>query len=313
MCTYNGADHLPRQLDSILSQERRPDELIVNDDGSKDGTIEILESFAKSAPFAVKIQSNPTQLGVVKNFENAIIRCAGDVIFLSDQDDVWEPRKLRVIADVFERSPEVGFVCSNAQVVDQDLNPLGNLHWEGLGFNKAYVDAVNRGCAFETLLKICPLSGHMMAFASRLRQIIVPIPPGWLHDPWIARISSAISRVVLLDEPLTRYRQHITQAVGGRKTTLMQFALRGRPQADLFANDADQYEQMRQRLAAWPGILTQPDVLKLLEEKVDFMRNRARMRQHPSSRFGLIWRQWRLGRYHRIARGWVTILRDVLG
>ncbi|MCC6422989.1 MAG: glycosyltransferase family 2 protein [Phycisphaerales bacterium] len=313
MCTFNGAAHLPLQLQSFLDQERLPDELVVNDDGSTDQTIALLNDFAQKAPFPVHIQSNTQRLGVVRNFENAILRCGGDVIFLSDQDDVWEPQKLRTIAAVFEQSPQVGFVCANAHVVDQEMNPLGYLHWQGLGFDGAWVAAVNQGRAFETFLKLCPLSGHMMAFSSRLRQTLIPIPRGWLHDPWIARVSSAISRVVLLDEPLSRYRQHLKQAVGGRKTTLLQFALRGKPDAGRLATDADQYQQMLNRLGAHQGGFTQPDVIQLLEEKVDFMQARARMRQSPSSRYRLIWRQWRMGRYHRIARGWVTILRDLLG
>lgn len=313
LCTYNGARYLPEQLESYLSQQRRPDELVVGDDGSTDRTLEILNQFAARAPFAVKVLSHPANLGVVKNFENAILRCNGDVIFLSDQDDVWEPQKLGRIADIFERSPEVGLVSSNARLVDQNLQPLNYLLWEGLDFDNRYIDAVNGGRAFETLLKHCPLSGHTMAFAARLRELMTPIPQGWLHDPWIARISAAVSRVVLLDEPLTRYRQHPVQTIGGKRKSLLQFALQKKMGAERYAVDADQYQRMLNRLAGYPGPYSRPDVMKILEEKVDFMNARTQMRRRPMGRWSLIWRQWRLGRYHRIARGWVTLLRDVLG
>jgi len=314
LCTYNGERYLPEQLASFLAQERRPDEVVVGDDGSNDRTLGILREFAKSAPFAVRIQSSAQRLGVVKNFEQTIARCQGEVLFLSDQDDVWEPQKLRRIEEVFEQSPEVGLVSSNARIVDENLEPMGYLLWEGLDFGKQYVDAVNGPRAFEALLRHCPLSGHTMAFAARLREWIVPIPAGgWLHDPWIARMAAAVSRVVLLDEPLTRYRQHPVQAIGGKRKSLLDFALQKDLGAERYAADAGQYQEMLRRLERYGGPFTQPEVPALLAEKVDFMQARAQMRRRPAARLGLIWRQWRLGRYQKIARGWVTMLRDVVG
>ena len=88
MCTCNGEVYLREQLDSILAQTLPPNELIVCDDASTDGTLAILESFKETCPFTVTIVANKDRVGVGKNFESAIERCSGDIIFLADQDDI---------------------------------------------------------------------------------------------------------------------------------------------------------------------------------------------------------------------------------
>src|SRR5262249_31567365 len=99
MCTYNGAEFLPAQWESILAQSRKPDEIVVCDDGSSDQTRALLEQFASGSAIPVTIQLNQTNLGSVKNFEQAIRLCTGDIIALSDQDDVWRSDKLQSIEE----------------------------------------------------------------------------------------------------------------------------------------------------------------------------------------------------------------------
>ena|SRR2546421_3140447 len=89
MCTYNGARHVREQLESFAAQTRLPaDELVICDDCSTDQTINILPDFGAGASFPVHIQVNKFNLGSTKNFEQAISFCHGDLIALSDQDDV---------------------------------------------------------------------------------------------------------------------------------------------------------------------------------------------------------------------------------
>ena len=97
MCTWNGISYLPSQLDSIAKQTRRPDELVICDDASRDNTIVLLRSFAVTANFPVHIIENPARLGSTANFSKAISLCQGDVIVFSDQDDVWQIEKLAMI------------------------------------------------------------------------------------------------------------------------------------------------------------------------------------------------------------------------
>src|SRR3712207_5989304 len=96
LCTYDGARYLPEQLESLARQRRLPDELVVCDDGSADDTVDVVRRFADRAPFAVRLSLNPQNLGFVKNFEQAIRLCRGDLIALADQDDVWHPQKLEL-------------------------------------------------------------------------------------------------------------------------------------------------------------------------------------------------------------------------
>ena len=103
MCTFNGAEFLPAQLESILAQTRPPDEIVVCDDASTDETTGILRSFAADS---VKLKFNQQNVGSVKNFEQAISLCTGDVIALSDQDDVWREDKLELIESAFHKNPK---------------------------------------------------------------------------------------------------------------------------------------------------------------------------------------------------------------
>src|SRR4051794_15860948 len=91
MCTYNGARFIGAQLASVAAQTRTPDELIVCDDRSTDETVAIVQKFADSAPFRVRLHVNEENLGSTKNFERAVSLCEGDLIALCDQDDVWLP------------------------------------------------------------------------------------------------------------------------------------------------------------------------------------------------------------------------------
>ena len=87
LATYNGERYLQEQLDSFLAQTRLPDELIVVDDKSTDGTLNILRQFADSAPFSVRWFQNDNNLGYCGNFNQVLLRVDSDIVFLSDQDD----------------------------------------------------------------------------------------------------------------------------------------------------------------------------------------------------------------------------------
>src|SRR5689334_3161726 len=134
MCTYNGVRFLDDQLNSLASQERKPDELVVCDDCSTDTTIATLREFAVRAPFPVHIHQNTARLGSTKNFERAISLCQGDIIALCDQDDIWDEQKLRLTEERFLRSPSLGLVFTDAELVDEAANSLGYNLWSTLKF-----------------------------------------------------------------------------------------------------------------------------------------------------------------------------------
>src|SRR4051795_4204317 len=110
MATYNGEAHLDEQLDSLAAQTRPPDELVVRDDGSEDGTVGILHAFARRMPFRVEVIAGGPRLGYAQNFVAASRACAGRLIFFADQDDSWRPPKLATVAHhVRRREPGAVF------------------------------------------------------------------------------------------------------------------------------------------------------------------------------------------------------------
>jgi len=135
MCTYNGAQYLQRQLDGFSTQTLPPYELIVCDDGSTDGTIELINRFKNEVPFPVTLITNSQNIGSTKNFEQAISLCQGDLIALSDQDDEWPANKLADFASLFETIPHALAAFSNADLIDSDSAPLGRSLWEGVYFS----------------------------------------------------------------------------------------------------------------------------------------------------------------------------------
>src|ERR1044072_5504930 len=149
MCTYNGAEFLPAQLHSIIAQSRPPDEIIICDDGSTDDTQDLLNKFAAESPVPINLYFNDHNLGSVKNFERAIWLCSGDVIALSDQDDVWRSGKLLLFETVLNSSPSAGIVFSDAAIVDEKLNPLHRRMWEEVGFDAHKRKLIKSGLALE--------------------------------------------------------------------------------------------------------------------------------------------------------------------
>src|SRR3954468_8418273 len=144
LCTYNGERYLAEQLDSIFAQERLPDELLVQDDGSSDGTLAILDSYAAKAPFTFNVVRNARNLGFVRNFEQAIRRCNTDVIATSDQDDYWRSDKLKKIEHMFRSDAHISVLFSEAEMVDDRLAPLGHGLLQALRVSNVDLDRVQR-------------------------------------------------------------------------------------------------------------------------------------------------------------------------
>ena len=106
ICTYNGASYLAGQLDSLLAQTCPPYELVVQDDGSSDGTWEMLEAFRAAHPgLCIRLFRNPERLGYNRNFLSAVQRASGDFIACCDQDDLWHPEKLEMLAREIGNAP----------------------------------------------------------------------------------------------------------------------------------------------------------------------------------------------------------------
>lgn len=218
LCTYNGERFLREQLASLSAQTVRPFEVIVCDDGSFDGSLEIVKRFAEMAPFPVKVFENKHNLGYVKNFEQAITRCDGDVIFLCDQDDVWHVEKIERCLEVFDTSHEVGLVLHGFNWVGEDGAPYPGPS-ERYGEERLSAEQlpqVFECSSIEIFMSPYPRAwcGCMMAFRRSFVGDIVPIFPGKGHDDWVLKLLGALTDVRFLPERLVDYRIHASNANG---------------------------------------------------------------------------------------------------
>lgn len=208
LATYNGAAFLDEQLQSLASQSVPPDEIILCDDGSLDGTLDVAARFAETHPgISVELHRNGRRLGYAANFATAIARCTGDVIFLCDQDDVWFPDKIATVLDLFAGSQHTLLVVNDAQLVESDLSPTGcTLHQRlrdvGLGSRDN-------------------LYGCCMALRRSFLAVILPVPAEIMgHDGWINSIANAAGADRRVESCLQAYRRHGANASSGAETDL---------------------------------------------------------------------------------------------
>jgi glycosyltransferase involved in cell wall biosynthesis len=230
MCTYNGALYLKEQLESILLQTVTPDELVISDDGSSDGTLELAEHIIRRlqereprlANLQLRVQSNSPGLGVTANFASAIALATQDVIFLSDQDDVWMPNKIEVLLDYFERDSALLLVHTNALLVDHNARSLGLTLFDALRVSQSELDRIHAGDAFGVLMRRNLVTGATTAVLRSLAQSVTEYPQGWLHDEFLGLVAATRGRVDVIESNLIQYRQHGRNQIGASRPGLKQ-------------------------------------------------------------------------------------------
>lgn len=199
MATYNGEHYFPEQMRSILPQLGPNDEVVIVDDGSKDATLERIAAFNEPRILVAQHKKNE---GVISSFEDAVRLASGDVIFFSDQDDLWAADKVEKMLAPLARDERVSIVTSAYSVIDADGHPT--------------VDATfsNRPpftTGFFANLYINRFQGSAMAIRRTLLPNVLPFPKNcsFVHDEWIGLRNALLGgRVVHVPEPLLLYRRH---------------------------------------------------------------------------------------------------------
>jgi glycosyltransferase involved in cell wall biosynthesis len=220
LCTYNGEKFIRQQLESFLQQTLLPDELIVCDDSSTDGTCAILDDFQKKAPFPVKIHVNTPNLGARENFAKAINLCSGDLIFLSDQDDIWLPEKSAIYHAYFLEQPDCLLLFANAYLIDDQGMRNTHFLWDLMKFTPQIAEKwLDNEKALQSLMVgLSYVTGATAAFRSTLKERALPFPDlktqGWWHDGWLAFMAAAMDGLCYIPEVLTEYRLHQNQQLG---------------------------------------------------------------------------------------------------
>ncbi|WP_040204221.1 glycosyltransferase family 2 protein [Neobacillus jeddahensis] len=211
MATYNGERFVIRQLDSVLKQLAREDEVIVVDDGSTDNTLHVIKEHYGDR---VKVYVNASNIGAIKSFEKAISLAKGDILFLCDQDDIWEDNKVKNVITVFEEQ-QADLVLHDAYVVDGKLQMI-NPSWNDYNHNN-----INQGI-FGNILKNS-YTGAFMAFKKELVPLILPFPDKIeMHDQWIALVCMLKKKkTVFLEQQLVKYVRHGGNVTGMKRRSIV--------------------------------------------------------------------------------------------
>jgi glycosyltransferase involved in cell wall biosynthesis len=218
ICTFSGEKFVFEQLQSILNQSRKVDEVIIVDDCSLDNTIGILESIIENSVIPIRLLKNDINIGAIKSFEKCIGYCSGDIIFLSDQDDIWLPNKVDRFLKFFEANGTVLALFSNAELIDEKNNLLNYTLWEKWSFNRElrirWRD--NKFIFSELLENRNKITGATAAFRSGLKPLLLPfeMPFGYWHDSWLGLIASGLNGLGFIEESTMLYRIHPHQQVG---------------------------------------------------------------------------------------------------
>lgn len=201
MPTFNGGLFLRQQLDSILLELRPLDEFIIVDDASSDSTLEILKNLCKSDR-RVRLVVNTRNVGVVKAVEMALALATKDVIFLSDQDDIWLPGKIER-ALLLLAGKDVVAVLSNSEIFVDDKR-TGALFFS-MGRQPRFTIA--------SQLYKNNFIGCCMCFKSTVLATALPFPKRIsMHDWWLGVNALASGNAIFDEVPSILYRRHASNA-----------------------------------------------------------------------------------------------------
>ncbi len=201
MATYNGEAYVLDQIESIICQLGGHDELIICDDASTDRTVEFIESLSDPRVVLLKNEKN---LGVSATFTKALEIAKGDIIFMSDQDDIWEPDKTEKIRDLFDKH-EINLIVHDAYIVDRVSGSV----MSRLSQRRGRSPGLLRNLLFSSFTGCC------MVFDRSVLKTILPIDSsiGIYHDAWIGVLCRASGLKILFSkEPLIKFMRHGSNA-----------------------------------------------------------------------------------------------------
>lgn len=212
--TYNGAEFLSQQLDSLFAQSYTSFEIIVRDDCSQNNTLEILEKFD------LKPLRSFERLGAKQSFaillQNAITDSDADYFMFCDQDDVWCSDKIeKTYAKMNLMETEYGdipiLVHTDLEVVDDMLNTIAPSFWQ-------YEHIVPCNNCFSRLLIQNTITGCTVMINRALAKKCLIIPHGAImHDWWIGLVASQFGKIGFISEPTIKYRQHGNNTIGAKR------------------------------------------------------------------------------------------------
>ena len=319
LCTHNGGRFIQEQIESICQQSLLPAEIVLSDDASSDNCVDLAQTIvagqvlkqSRSLP-TLHILRNSQPLKVVKNFEQAIKACTGDLIALCDQDDVWHTDRLVRMAQEFVQRPDLLLLHSNAKLIDSTGGDLSQSLFDAIEVQGFELDWIHTGRALDAFLRRNLVTGATTLFHRSLLQYALPFPKEWLHDEWLAIVAACIGLVDVMEDRLIDYRQHATNQIGARRETLLwkiqkAFATRD----DTLSARATKVEVLLERLERLDKSIPATTIAKL-HAKLVHQRFRANLPKRRLARLVPVLRELLTGRYNQFGRGLHCVARDLL-
>lgn len=215
MAAYNGDQYIQEQLQSILGQLSAEDEVIIVDDASTDHTRTRITEVADSR---ITLLKNVNNIGIRASFEKALRNASGEIVFFSDQDDIWKWDKVILVLQVFRKDAATTLVLSNGIKIEKDGRITGR---------RVLKTPVKLGIV-HTLAKN-QYYGCLMAFRREVLKACLPIPSSnATHDSWIGAVNCVIGKSHYLDMDLVYYRRHggnATRGIHGPVAKMITFRL----------------------------------------------------------------------------------------
>lgn len=315
LCTYNGEKYIKEQLDSILSQTYPIDEILVLDDGSTDGTMDIVRKMLENSSIKSEIIQNSVNLGAAGNFMKGIKLAQGDWILTSDQDDVWFEHKVEDFVKLFETQRECVLAFSDAVVTDQSLTVKQESLWNSSEFTTQKRQFMESGQYYKVLFSDNIVTGAAMAVKREFALVCPPMPEGTLHDYWFALCAPQYGKISMLNKSELYYRQHSTNVIGAPEKSLIKKVQRWIRTITMIQEDR---EKRYKRADGLRTFLLQSEqenivVMKEVNEWREFCEWRCSLtNKNVGAGIIEILRCYRLGKYRRFVDKKGIVVQDML-
>lgn len=222
LATYNGEKYIEEQIRSIQEQGYQSWCLLIRDDCSTDGTVQLIKRMAVNDKRISLLNHDDSNIGVVKSFgllmEEALKDENTEYVFFSDQDDVWSSKKLEVMLQRFSEIEKLSRVENEAILIHSDLEvvdaTLSTINESFMSYQAIRHESV---AAWQVLAVQNFVTGCSMAINRSLLEQAQPLPTTTImHDWWIALFASIYGHIEFIDETLLKYRQHESNEVGAK-------------------------------------------------------------------------------------------------
>ena len=219
LSTYNGAQYLPEQLDSILEQDYKHWKLLIRDDGSNDDTVKMIEEYCQKYPEQITLlKDGEGNIGISASFRKLLNQSAANYVMFADQDDYWYPDKISTLLSVMlEKEVELPstahVVFSDLELADAGLNILSSSFLQKTGYSSS------RGNQIFFLKNYVP-GCNMMFNRNLIQQALKTENIIGLHDYWLMLIACCVGCITFVPKSLAKYRLHNNNAIGFMKSNI---------------------------------------------------------------------------------------------